>query len=81
MPWAGGNIHCTLHSSDTLWDGEDCLSSSTCCLQHNLPYFTKQLSTPTTDDTEARICLYNPFQTSNPGNANIAVELVEFYVQ
>ena len=64
------------HPNDTLWDGEGCLPSSTCCSQHNPPYFTKQLLTSTTDDIEARICQYNPFP-----RANIAVELVELYVQ
>ena len=72
-PWNG---RYTLHSTDTLWDGEDCLPSSTCCSQHNPPYFIKQLPTPTTDDIEARMCLY---WISIYGN--IAVELVELYVQ
>ena len=74
-PWYSGSHH-ILHSNDTLWDGEDCLPSSTCCSQHNPPYFTKQLPTPTTDDIEARICLYDSFPS-----ANLAVELVELYVQ
>ena len=74
--WVGGSTHLTLHSNDTLWDGEDCLPSSTCCSEHNPPYFTKQLPTTTTDDIEARICLNNPLQW-----ANLAVELVELYVQ
>ena len=74
-PWDGSR-HFTLHPNDTLWDGEDCLPSSTCCSQHNPPYFTKQLPTPTTDDIEARICLYDKLQY-----ANVAVELVELYVQ
>ena len=75
-PWRGDSRHHTLHSNDTLWDGEDCLPSSTCCSRHNLPYFTKQLQTPTTDDIEARICLRYSLQLSN-----VAVELVELYVQ
>ena len=74
-PWRG-RPHYILHSNDTLWDGEDCLPSSTCCSQHNPPYFTKQLPTPTTDDIEARICLSWPLSI-----ANLAVELVELYVQ
>ena len=74
-PW-NLNRHRILHNNDTLWDGEDCLPSSTCCSQHNPPYFTKQLPTSTTDDIEARICLHNPLQF-----ANVAVELVELYVQ
>ena len=73
-PWDDSTDY-ILHSNDTLWDGEDCLPSSTCCSQHNPPYFTKQLPTPTTDDIEARICLHWLFQY-----ANLAVELVELYV-
>ena len=72
-PW--DNIrHRTFHPNDTLWDGEDCLPS--CCSRRNPPYFTKQLPTSTTDDIEARICLHVPLYYSN-----LAVELVEFYVQ
>ena len=74
-PWDGSR-HYILHYNDTLWDGEDCLSSSTCCSLHNPPYFVKQLPTSTTDDIEARICVDDPIQW-----ANIAVELVELYVQ
>ena len=72
-PW-NDSTDFSLHCNDTLWDGEDCLPSSTCCLRHNP--FTKQLSTTTTDDIEARICLYFPLQY-----ANLAVELVELFVQ
>ena len=75
-PWNSGGPRFILHSNDTLWDGEDCLPSSTCCSQHNPPYFTKQLPTTTTDDIEARICLRIPLRY-----ANLAVELVELYVQ
>ena len=74
-PWSRSR-HRTLHSNDTLWDGENCLSSSTCCSLHNPPYFVKQLPTPTTDDIEARICLNNHLQ-----HANVAMELIELYVQ
>ena len=64
-----------LHSNDTLWDGRDCHSTSTCCFLHNPPYFTKTLSQTTTADLELIICL-------NDGNSdNIAVELVELYVK
>ena len=74
-PW-DDRLDYKFHSNDILWDGEDCLPSSTCCSQHNPPYFTKQLPTPTTDDIEARICLSWSLQY-----ANLAVELVELYVQ
>ena len=65
-----------LHSNDTLWDGEDCHSSSSCCSLHNPPYFTKSLGQSTTDDLELRMCLYQPIRYSNT-----AVELVELYVK
>ena len=66
----------TFHPNDPLWDGEDCLPSSTCCSLHNPPYFVKQLPTSTTDNIEARICVDDSISISN-----IAVELVELYVQ
>ena len=46
------------------------------CFHSRSPYFIKQLPTPTTDDIEARVCLYDP-----SAYGNIAVELVELYVQ
>ena len=45
------------HSNDTLWDGMDCHSSSTCCSRRNPPYFIKTLNTSTTDDIELRMCM------------------------
>ena len=71
--WDGQYI---LRSNDILWDGEDCIPSSTCCSLHNPPYFVKQLPKTTTDDIEARIFVHNTSSTDN-----IAVELVELYVQ
>ena len=65
-----------LHSNDTLWDGEDCHSSSSCCSLHNPPYFTKSLGQSTTDDLELRMCHYDSIRYSNT-----AVELVELYVK
>ena len=65
-----------LHSSDPLWDGKGCHSTSTCCSLHNPPYFTKTLSQSTTDDLQLRMCLFNPISSEN-----IAVELVELYVK
>ena len=74
-PW-DGNRHYILHPNDPLWNGEDCLPSSTCCSLHNPPYFVKQLPTSTTDDIEARLCVDDAISIFN-----IAVELVELYVQ
>ena len=74
-PWDRSR-HFTFHSNDTLWDGKNCLSSSTCCSLHNPPYFVKQLPTPTNEDIEARMCMYGYKRLED-----IAVELIELYVQ
>ena len=74
--WFSNQPHHILQYNDILWDGKDCISSSTCCSQHNPPYFTKQLPTPTTDDIEAKICNNYGFPSGN-----LAVELVELYVK
>ena len=91
-PFVGGDYFCesgyvypgrrnssaeyTFHSNDTLWDGRDCHSTSTCCSLHNPPCFTKTLSQTTIDDLELRMCLYN-----RASYDNIALELVELYVK
>ena len=54
--------HHGFHPEDPLWDGKNCISSSTCCLFNDPPYFTKQLLSPTTDDIEARICIMETLQ-------------------
>ena len=69
----------TFHSNDTLWDGRDCHSSSTCCSHHNPPYFTKTFSMPTTDDIELRMCINTRIQFNQ--YVDIAVELIELYVK
>ena len=74
--YRNGALENRLHSNDTLWDGEDCHSSSSCCSLHNPPYFTKSLGQSTTDDFELRMCHYQPIRYSNT-----AVELVELYVK
>ena len=60
------------HPDDPLWDGEGCSSTSTCCQLNNPPYFIKQLSSPTTDDIEARICQFSSDDTP--------IEFIELYV-
>ena len=62
------------NDEDPLWDGEGCASTSTCCEFNNPPYFTKQLSNPTTDDIEARLCHWYAYE-------NTLVEFVELYVK
>ena len=60
--------------ADPLWDGKGCTSTSTCCEMNNPPYFTKQLTSPTTDDIEARLCRLD-IKDDTP------IEFIELYVK
>ena len=71
-----GALSSSLYSNDTLWDGRNCHSTSTCCSLHNPPYFTKTLNHTTTNNLELRMCFHDPSYDDN-----IAVELVELYVK
>ena len=68
--------HSLFYPNDVLWDGQDCTSTSTCCQLNNPPWFTKNLPTSTTDDTELRICT-----DSTPSVEDVRLELIELYVQ
>ena len=59
-----------------LWDGQVCEGGGTCCQFNNPPWFTKNLTSPTTEDIELRLCSWY-----NPRYSNIAIELLELYVQ
>ena len=83
-PFVGGDYFCEsgvnsgtphgFHPDDPLWDGSGCATSSSCCSFNNPPYFTKQLSNPTSDDIEARLCnLY--IADDSP------IEFIELYVK
>ena len=86
-PFVGGDYFCesgrnstyrppSFAEADPLWDGEGCASTSTCCEMNNPPYFTKQLTNPTTDDIEieARLCRWDSTDDS-------PVEFIELYVK
>ena len=62
------------HPDDPLWDGQGCSSSSSCCSFNNPPYFTKTLSSPTTDPIEARLCRLDADDDS-------PVQYIELYVK
>ena len=69
-PWVESQF--IFYPEDQLWDGEDCLASSTCCSFNGPPYFIKEMETATTDDMEARLC--SVFVLSR---SDIAVEFLE----
>ena len=65
-----------LYPNDVLSDGQDCTSTSTCCQLNSPPWFTKNLTTATTDDVELRLCTL-----FRPNTEDVPLELIELYVQ
>ena len=71
------DIHGTLYpNGDPLWDGQGCGSNSTCCTFNSPPWFNVQLSSPTTDDIEVRIC-----GNERIGNEDTPIQLIELYIK
>ena len=71
--WVG---NWSFYPNATLWDGQVCEGGGSCCQLNNPPWFTKNLTTPTTDGIELRLCLFNTNVYSD-----VALELLELYVQ
>ena len=65
----------TYYTNDSLWDGAGCVSGS-CCTFNSPPWFCKNLSTPTTDDIQLRLC-----KDEVIGDEDVLFEIVELYVQ
>ena len=88
--FVGQNYFCesglTLHSDgingplfsngDPLWDGQGCGPTSSCCTFNSPPWFNVQLSSPTTDDIEVRIC-----GDYGIGDEDTPIQLIELYVK
>ena len=68
--------HAFWPDGDPLWDGQGCGSNSTCCTFNSPPWFNVQLSSPTTDDIEVRIC-----GNQAHGDEDTPIQLIEFYVK
>ena len=66
----------TFYSADPLWDGDGCGPTSTCCSFNTPPWFHKQLSNLITDNVEMRVC-----RNEDAANEDVAIEIVEIYVQ
>ena len=63
-----------VYSNDSLWDGQQC--EGQCCNNgKSPPWFSVELSNPTTDDIEVRICI------PQPNYDDIALQLLEIYIQ
>ena len=65
------------YTNHPLWDGEDCQETDApCCQRPGLPWFCKELSEPTTEDIEVRVCT-----NQDLSDEDIRVELIELYTQ
>ena len=64
------------YPNDPLWDGQGCGRLNTCCSFNNLPWFMKELPSPTGDDIEMRLCA-----DESRSNEDIPVEVIELDVQ
>jgi len=63
-------------NGDPLWDGQGCGPASSCCTFNSPPWFSVQLSSPSTDDIEVRIC-----GDERNGNEDTPIQLIELYVK
>ena len=63
-------------TGDPLWDGQGCGPTSSCCTFNSPPWFSVQLSSPTNDDIEVRIC-----GDSGIGDEDTPIQLIELYVK
>ena len=64
------------YEADPLWDGAGCGQFSTCCSWNSPPWFLKNISPPTSDDIEMRLCC-----DESRNNEDITFETLEIYVQ
>ena len=64
------------YGDDPLWDGAGCGQYSTCCYWNSPPWFRKEISPPTSDDIEMRLCT-----DQNSDDEDINFEVLELYVQ
>ena len=64
-----------LYSTDPLWDGDEC--EGQCCSNgKSPPWFSVELTNPTTDDIEVRICNPHPQPRDD-----LSFQYLELYVQ
>ena len=64
-----------LYPNDKLWDGKQC-EGSCCNSTMSPPWFSVQLSAPTTDPIKVSICC-----NQGTDDEDVPVELIEMYVQ
>ena len=65
-----------IYLNDSLWDGEGCGSTSSCCEFNSPPWFCKSLPQPTTDDLEIRLCSFGTITHENK-----TITLIDIYIR
>ena len=70
----GPGYDATLYASNPLWDGQGCVATSSCCQFNSPPWFCRQLSAPSTQDIEVRLCTDN-------SAGETPIHLLEIYIQ
>ena len=70
------NFEFRFYPDDPLSDGQGCGPTSECCTFNNPLWFCKELPEVSTDDIELRNC-----GDQHLGDEDVAIELVELYVQ
>ena len=73
---SGASVPGIFYGDNPLWDGDGCTADNECCPTDNPPYFFKTLPQSTTDNIEMRVC-----RSANVNDEDIAIEIVEMYVQ
>ena len=74
--WNGTNAGIFWPNGDPLWDGQGCGPTSSCCTFNSPPWFNVQLSSPTTDDIDVRICCDQGID-----DEDAPIQLIELYVK
>ena len=64
------------HTSNPLWDGKDCYSSSQCCGRSRAPWFWKVLPEEATSDIEVRWCQ----PVAGAAGERTGIEQLEIYI-
>ena len=71
------DIFFRLFTEHPLWDGiANCASNDTCCAPHSGPWFKTNLTAPSTDNIELRICGDEP-----TSNEDTPLELIKIYIK
>ena len=64
-----------IYTTNPIWDGSGCASTSTCCNFNSPPWFCKKLPQATTDNIELRVC-----RDQLGGDEDIHISLIEIYI-